>query len=109
MSWYNSNATVAVDVLNGITLAVSFIGLLSGTNEWKPFAFFLVFAIIMFIWYHFKIDAIERDYIKDPIKRDEELEKHRTIIFHVSLIPYYIAFISIVAILITKFRLQLVD
>jgi len=104
MSWYNSNATVAVDVLNGITLGGSVIGLLSGTDEWKPFAFFFVFEIIMFIWYHFRLDAIERDYIKDPIELNKQLENHKITVFHVSLIPYYIAFLFLVGFLWMKIK-----
>lgn len=101
MSWYNTNATVAVGVLNGITLAGSVIGLWNGESF---FLLLLIFAIIMFIWYHFRLDAIERDYIKDPIELNKQLENHKITVFHVSLIPYYIAFLFLVGFLWMKIK-----
>jgi len=102
MSWYNTNATVAVDVLNGITLAGSVGGFIY-VDENKPFAVSVLFAIIMFIWYHFRLDAIERDYIKDPIELKKQLENHKIMVFHISLIPYYITFVYLFGFLIMKF------
>lgn len=102
MSFYNSNGETTITVLNSITIVLSVLCIII-KGEYS-FIYPVFFGIIMFAWYFGRESAIYTEsYINDPIKYEKDLEEHRKLLFHLSLIPYYILFVGGCVYLVRKY------
>jgi hypothetical protein len=100
MSWYNSNGETAINIVNGLTMSLAGFSMLFLPSDYSKSSFFpIVFGAIMFVWYYGRKNHLELKNSKDTNKLTEDLYAHRKLLFHLSLIPYYIYFIIIVLVL----------
>ena len=100
MSWYNLSGETAINVINGLTMSLAGFSMLFLPSDYSKSSLVpIVFGAIMFVWYYGRKNHLELKNSKDDKKLTEDLSGHRKLLFHLSLIPYYIYFIIIVLVL----------
>jgi hypothetical protein len=103
MTWYNSSGETAINILNGLTISLAGFSMMFLPDDYSKTSLTpIIYGAIMFAWYYGKKNNIQ--YEKDEKKLAEKLGKHRELVFHISLIPYYIYFIIVALILFAYFK-----